>query len=353
MRNGRIHRGIFILAVGLTAAFATACKREPEAPSQDVNSLARVEEALENILAVDRPGQVGYATVWDGNKFIQCHFQDDLTLRCEAAGARMQPSLANVLNPVRVASLTSLGWRPEPHFGGYVIAFPVLTPRHEAADRILRTLVEGYDAHLDQLDVETDWIADQPCPPRNGPGQNLAGMVNDAPAMRSVALTACDYNPRRTQTPAPQPVQSLAASAAASAPAATLNEDVEREAHRVFAEVQRLRINRHREVFTIFDTGAGYIQCRPDADRPTLDCEAQSAYNWPALARVLTPERIARLHAAGYQDPGRSPNYSRAYPADRSEDDHIADQILHVLQDVYGYSGTTRLTVSTESDPGR
>ena len=353
MRNGRINRGVLILAVWLAAAFATACNRKPEAPSPDLNSRARVEEALHNIFAVDRPGRVGYATAWDGNRFIQCHYQGDLTLRCEAAGVRMQPSLAHILTTARLARLTDLGWRPEPHFGGYAITFPAITPREEAADRILRTLVEGYDAHLDQLEVETDWIADQPCPPRNGPGQNLAGMVNDAPAMASAAVTACDYTPRPMQTPAPQPGQTLAASAAASAPAATLDENVEREAPRVFAEIQRLRINQRRDVFAIFDTGAGYVQCQPDADPPTIYCEAQSADNWPALARVLTPERIARLHAAGYQDPGRSSNYSRSYPADRSEDDHIADQILRVLHDVYGYSGAARLKVTTESDPGR
>jgi hypothetical protein len=33
-----------------------------------------------------RPGQDGLATVWDGNKYVQCRLMADRTLRCEAAG---------------------------------------------------------------------------------------------------------------------------------------------------------------------------------------------------------------------------------------------------------------------------
>jgi hypothetical protein len=63
----------------------------------------------------------------------------------------------------------------------------------------------------------------------------------------------------------------------------------------------------HRRVFVVFDVGLGYVQCEPQTEPNGLYCEAQSTDSWPALAAVLTPERIARLHAASYADPGRGP----------------------------------------------
>jgi hypothetical protein len=33
---------------------------------------SRIDEALQNITALVRPGRIGYATSWDGNKYIQC-----------------------------------------------------------------------------------------------------------------------------------------------------------------------------------------------------------------------------------------------------------------------------------------
>ena len=115
-------------------------------------------------------------------------------------------------------------------------------------------------------------------------------------------------------------------------------------------EIQRLRINLDRRVYVIFDTGIGYVQCEPETSPPSIYCEAQSAESWPALASVLTPERVALLHAAGFGDPGRGPNYWRSYPLDSASDRAIADQLLGVLHDVYGYAGAAPLTVKTEKD---
>ena len=51
-------------------------------------SKSRIEAALaKNIMSLDRPGQDGYATIWDGNKYVQCGRRQDRSLRCEAAGA--------------------------------------------------------------------------------------------------------------------------------------------------------------------------------------------------------------------------------------------------------------------------
>jgi uncharacterized membrane protein len=55
----------------------------------------QIEAALENIGALERPGQQGLATIFDGNKYIQCRRMTDHALRCEAAGALLQPSLSH------------------------------------------------------------------------------------------------------------------------------------------------------------------------------------------------------------------------------------------------------------------
>ncbi len=292
----------------------------------------RIKEALQNITTLVRPGQVGYATFWDGNKYVQCRRLPQHELRCEAAGTSMQPSLRNVLNGDRLSRLATLGWILDPSFGNYVQTFPADMQNARIAEHILRTLTEAYDADAPGLEIETAWIADVPCPPRNGPSQNLAGMVNDAPSMQSTAVHACSYVPPPN---APQTAGS-AAELIALYGATTV------------AEIQRLRINAARRVYAVFEAGIGYVQCVPETPSPALYCEAQSAESWAALATVLTPERVTRLRSAGYADPGRAPNYWKSYPFDKFTDTAIAEEILTILYDVYGYTGTTKLKIATE-----
>ncbi|MGB6175580.1 MAG: hypothetical protein WBF43_04405, partial [Methylocella sp.] len=65
-------------------------------------------------------------------------------------------------------------------------------------------------------------------------------------------------------------------------------------------------------------------------------------------AAVLTPERIARLHTAGFADPGRAPNFSKTYLAGKIDDTALAAEVLTLLHDVYSYYGGSRLKVKTE-----
>jgi hypothetical protein len=294
----------------------------------------RVEAALENVMALERPDQEGLATIWDGNKYIQCRRGPKRSLRCEAAGALMQPSLGHVLTPERMGWLAALGWRLDPSFGNYSQTFPAAMSISQVADGILKTLAEGYDADLASLETESDWIASEPCPPRNGPSQNLAGMINDAPAMAPTAVHACAY------TPAPD--IGLQSSTHSTMDLINLY------GGRVTGEIQRLRVNANREVFVVMDTEIGYVQCVPQASPRAIYCEAQSPDSWPALASVLTPERVARLHAAGFADPGRTPNYWKTYPADQFDDTAIARELLTILHDVYAYNGSPELKISTE-----
>ncbi|MEW6450273.1 MAG: hypothetical protein AB1490_06475 [Pseudomonadota bacterium] len=293
---------------------------------------ARIDEALQNITTLVRPGRVGYATLWDGNKYIQCRRMPSRELRCEAAGTSMQPSLKSVLVPERLTRLQALGWVLDPNFGNYVQTFAADMPTSRTADRIQRTMTEAYDARASDLQIQTAWVVDVPCPPRNGPSQNLAGLVNDARPMRLTAVYACSYTPP-LQTP-----QTTGSSA----------ELVALYGATVTAEIQRLRINVARNVFVIFDAGIGYVQCRPMTSPAAIYCEAQSAESWAALASILTPDRVSRLRNAGYADPGRAPNYWKSYPLDKFNDAAIANELLAILHEVYGYAGAMTLKIKTE-----
>jgi hypothetical protein len=296
----------------------------------------RVEAALTNIVTLLRSNQDGLAAFWDGNKYVQCRRMADSALRCEAAGTLMQPSLARVLTPERVARLAALGWQLDPSFGNYVQTFPAGIGMRQIADRVLNVLREAYDADLTQLEVRTDWIKSEPCPPRNGPTQNLAGMINDGLAMAATAVYGCSYKPAPETGPAPL----IRAKA----------EVLDLYRARVIGEIQRLRVNIDRPdfVFVVVDTGAGYVQCGPERSAQAIYCEAQSVESWPVLARILTPDRVAALHAAGFADPGRSPNYSRNYPAGEFTDGAIAEALLSILCDVYGYNGVPALVFQSE-----
>lgn len=246
----------------------------------------------------------------------------------------MQSSLEHVLTPERVARLTALGWRLDPSFGNYVQIFPVDAPSDAIADKIVQVLSEAYDANIAELEVQTAWIPSEPCPPRNGPSQNLAGMVNNAPSMRATAVYGCSYKPKPDLGP------SLAMTSAADL--------IGFYGTRVTAEIQRLRINAQRRVFLVLQAGIGYVQCEPDSSPPTIYCEAQSADSWEALTSILTPDRVNRLHDLGFADPGRAPNYSKTYSTDHLDDASIARELLTVLHDVYGYTGQPTLKVITE-----
>jgi hypothetical protein len=158
---------------------------------------SQVEAALTNIMSLHRAGQDALATIWDGNKYVQCRWMPERALRCEAAGTLMQPSLGRVLGPERIARLAALGWQLDTSFGNYVQTFPAGLSASEIAEKILQALKDGYDADLANLEIKSDWIKSVACPQRNGPSQNLAGSINDSRSMASTAVYGCSYKPTR------------------------------------------------------------------------------------------------------------------------------------------------------------
>jgi len=324
-----MERTAFLRIVALAAMAITACIGGGS-PAVAENELERIDAALQNVTSIVRTGRIGYATIWDGNKYVQCRRLPSRDWRCEAAGTTLQPSLKRVLTVERQNRLAALGWSIDPAFGNYVQLFAADKPSSEVAAHLLRTLIDGYDIRLPDLEWQTAWVVDIPCPPRNGPSQNLAGIVNDARSMLPAALLTCSY-----------------AAPAAPQLAETTEALIKLYGPTVIAELQRLRVNANRRVYVIFDSAIGYIQCMPEVPPVALFCEAQSAETWPALAAVLKPDRVARLIAAGYTEPGRSPNYSKSYPLTLT-DAAIATELLTLLHDVYNYTGATRLKVKTE-----
>jgi hypothetical protein len=326
----------------LLSLLALARCSQPSAPFDMARS--HVERVLQAAMSPSRPGQIGLATVWDSNAYIQCRNTAARGMRCEAAGSLMQPSLRHILTPVRIDRLDALGWKLDPSFGNYVQTFDPALSTDRLAGLLLTSLVEGYGAAVPDLEFQNSWVADKACPPRNGPSQNLAGLISSAPAMAPTAVHACSYTPKpEPETPVPS-LQEITHPTIPDDPVSLYSAGVQREIGRLLAHIGGSR------VFMVLDTGAGYVQCEPEEDTPpALYCEAQSAESWPALADRLTADRIAHLHAAGFADPGLRQNYFRDYPAVTFDDATIAAALLTILHDVYGYDGSPSLTVRTES----
>ncbi len=292
-----------------------------------------IQDALINVVTLERPGKDGIATMLDGNKFVQCRPMPDRTLRCESAGILMQPSMARVLTPAKIARLGELGWTLDSSFGNFVRIFPSDMPADRVADAVIAVLGQGYDADFDHLGIATHWIASEPCPPRSGPRQNLAGSINAAPSMAGVVIHTCAYKAPPNLVPQPM--------------ARSAQDLIETYGARVTGEIGRLRVNSLEAIHVVFDTDVGYIQCAPDGGTG-IYCEAASAESWPVLAGVLTPVRVDHLHAAGFADPGHSPNFDKTYRLDAFDNAAIARQLLTILYDVYGYDGAKKLTIETE-----
>jgi hypothetical protein len=322
---------VALLMLAVLAACAT-----PQPPPSPRTSIAI---ALRAVLTEDRPGLQGLATVWDANKYVQCR-RLGLDLRCEAAGALMQPSLVHVLTPDRIAALAALGWRLDPGFGAYARSFSASGDIDQTTDQILEALDRGYGADLQTLEVARAWIAAEACPPRHGYSQNLAGMISDAPDMAGVTVHACAFTPPPLTPEAP--LTSVPPRSTADAVIAAYLDSTAREIH-------RLRGRSDKRRFTVFDTDRGYVQCEPQRDPAGLYCEAVSAESWPALSSMLTPDRVLHLHEAGFADPGRTQNYSKSYPAGGPDDRAVARELLIVLHDVYGFDATAKLSVETEA----
>lgn len=292
---------------------------------------ARIEQALHNVLTLERPGKTGLATIWVANAWVQCRRLLNRALRCEAAGLLMQPSLARILTPAQIADLDRLGWRIDPAFGNYVRTFDGSHTLADVARSIRAILVDIYRTDPYAIELSTDWLPWELCPPRSGPRQNLAGSINGSKRMAGVVIHACSYTPPAT------PV------------AGTLEQLIASAGPRISAEIERLHINHLKSVFVVVDFDFAYVQCAPDPETDGIYCETASADSQAALGIFLTPERIARLHRHGFNDPGLTPNFWKIYATGSIKADAVAADLLAVIYDVYEYRGEAPFKYSTET----
>jgi len=304
----------------------------------ETDRMKDLEKALRAAMVIvkhEESGRMHLAAFWDGNKYVQCRGDQNGGVRCEAGGALMQPSLAEVLTPDRVGRLSAMGWALDPSFGNYVRIFRRNASAKHIAAQMLAVL-NIYEANVEKLLAAVLFTARYDCPPRNGPSQPLAGMINPEPLSVAVVLRACAYDPQKNQ-----PLHRFG-------PRSTAADLIDYYAPVMAHELRRLRENKERRVYAIFGTDRGYVQCQPVIEFDGFLCEAQSAQSWPALAATLTPERVARLHAAGFSDPDSNPNYYRTYPFHTFDDAGLAAALLTVLYEVYGYRGIEGITLQRE-----
>jgi hypothetical protein len=308
------------------------------------NPMSKLENGLRAVVRTHGRARERVVTAWNGNKYVQCRRQDGGVLRCEAAGTRLQPSLAHVLTSERIDQLTTRGWRLDPNFGAYVQTFPAGAPIGQVMSQVVQALQFGYDADISALEVKTALVPRETCPRRNGYTQNLAGMINYAPTMVAYSITDCAY------TPPPEPTSSLLAAKTAAAPAQHV---IDLYGERLADDIRWMRLagRSRRARRLVLDTGEGYVQCESNGAPRELYCEAVSADSSPDLAGRLTPDRIARLHQLGFADPGYAPNYSRTYPADNSDEHLVSAELLTLLHDVYAYDGSSALQMKTDTAP--
>jgi hypothetical protein len=291
-----------------------------------------IGEAVHNVMTLDRPGQDGLVNVSDGTKYVQCRRMPNRSLHCESAGTVMQPSLARILTRERINRLTALGWHLDPSFGNYARTLPVDASPMEVTRTIVEVLQEAYGVEIADVSVESIWIRSNPCPPRAGPSQTRAGMITDEAKLMPTAVRGCLL--------APEP----------PLPAHSAEDLLSIYGTRIVGELLRLRVNYNGRVFVVLDIEAGYVQCASTGSPGDIYCEAQSAESWPGLSKVLTAGRIARLHAAGFAEPGRSPNYWKTYTG--GSDEAIARELLDILYSVYGYDGSKQLIFRDEKFDG-
>lgn len=142
-------------ALGLAVLVVLGLIVAGKASAEPLSAKPKVIEALDHVRNLARPRQDIYATIWEGDKFVQCHAPSDQGLSCETASPTLQPALEGVLTPDRRKRLAALGWRLEPSFGAYSQSFPSSLSLEQIADRILAALNQGYDADLTFVEVET------------------------------------------------------------------------------------------------------------------------------------------------------------------------------------------------------
>jgi len=305
-----------------------------------------IAEGVKSVLIKEEKTKDGVLTVHDNNLFVQClgsHFLP--AWRCEAAGFEGQPWLHHVLTPERQALLATIGFKPDPQFGNFILMVPKTTDVDTLAALILRVLTDVYAVKPEDIDVKAEWLPFRRCHRRIMAGHDLGGAIlTPTFGFKKDGGKGCrlesDTDAQNYDDPA------------AIIPAARGIDVDARYLPAMTNELSRVeRADKALKAYVIFITGPAYVQClRGDGADDGMYCEAVSedAVGKP-IERILTPERKAKLTQAGFAPPGKVMNYSRFYPAGQYDMPRLAKVLLGILKDVYGYQGAPPMKVHTET----
>ena len=236
-----------------------------------------------------------------------------------------------------------LGFEPDPKIGNFLARIPKTIEPQAMAAQLYGALTEGYGVKPEDIKVKAEELPARRCHQRIMANHELGGLIRTptiglardvAPGCEIAAnYDAANYDDPKAVIP----------------PAQGIDVDA-RYLPAITAELQRLeKLRDDVEAFSIFIAGPAYVQCQHDDAGKRMYCEAVSedAVGKP-IERILTPERKAKLSAAGFAPPGKTMNYSRFYPADQYDMPTLAKTLLGILKEVYGYQGAPPMTLTTE-----
>lgn len=331
-------KALWIASLVLMAAIPLSVRGDP-APS------AQLVAGIRAVLVPASERRDGVLTVSDNNLYVQCLNTHVLPgWRCEAAGLEGQPWLEHVLTSDRQKQLIALGFKPDPQFGNFTAILPRTTAPDILAARILEVLAV-YGAKPEDVKTKADWLKSRHCQRRIKVNHDRGGSIltpqwgfpQDAEEGCGLASGADALNYDDPTAIMPQA------------------DGIDLEARYIPAMTAELtRIAADPEAYAIFEAGPAYVQCMPDDEDRSMYCEAASgdAVGNP-VERILTPERKAKLIAAGFEPPGKVMNYRRLYPRAQFDMKTLANALLDVLRDAYGYQGAPPMKVSIEDGSKR
>ena len=314
--------------------------------------MAKIVNGVRQVLVPERPAADGVLTVADGNFYLQCLNRPRNSFwQCESAGLEGESWLHYALTPARQERLNTLGFRVDPSSGNFVSRIPRKTEPETLAALLEQVLAEGYGVPPDEIQVYADWLASVPCHTRIGADADNGGSIlTPSWGYMKDAVDGCSLTkvPMPADLPAPSPP-----TPPSKAPPASLAALDKRYAEAIAKQLDRLRNGAEKQdIWAIFTADIAYIQCQYDHDGRQMYCEAASVDAiGPELAPFLTPARQHLLVRAGYHEPGRVMNYWRYYRSDQYTPAKIANSMLAVFFQAYGYRGTPALTLVTEASP--
>jgi len=267
-------------------------------PWRDQPPKAEITRGVAAVLLAENDKTDGILSVAESNLYVQCldsHFLPEW--RCESAGIEGQPWLQHVLTTAAQAKLAGLGFAPDPETGNFIALLPKATAPDLLAGTILQVLTEIYGAKPKEIGVKAEKLRSAHCHRRIKAGHDRGrAILTKTIGFKQDAEKNCKLtgHPDGTETDDGSDEGSTTAVAAPGM-------DVDaRYLTPAAAELDRLRMA-GPHAYVIFEAKPACVQCKHDAGGKRMYCQAASAdVVGKQVARILTPERQAKLIATGF-----------------------------------------------------